>query len=151
MDYQSPIEQYMFSVFLAILCVLWFMTEAPIVIKILMLMAMSVVVAGYHFQAILNSVVVLVMTIFIYTLSVHMRYQKESAVLVMMISCVFSIFTIFKYVDPNVLLFIMIILIAGLYVCLMAVASMAYLDVYGSTLIITLMFLLWNAWVQIRH
>lgn len=151
MDYESPIERYLFIIFLTILGTLWFLTEAPIVIKILMLMAMTIVVAGYRFQPILNPSIVLLMTGFIYMLSMHMRYQKESITFVIIISSICTFFTIFKYIDPNVLLFITIIVIAGLYVSLMAVATMAYLDVYGYTLITTLMFLLWNAWVQIRN
>lgn len=147
LQYIPRLERFLFLVMTIIVWSLWVITKSPINVKIFFVLAFGSVLTIYNVHHFTN----LRFLLFLIGLNVlfMMTNHYFTNIYILVTMCTIATFhTLCLYVSPTQLLTVVTIVIVGMYTFLLGFAALTALDSYGVSLFVTVLFLLWNAFIQ---
>jgi hypothetical protein len=146
-QYIPRLERFLFLLIMILLTVLWIFTNSPLNMKILFLIAIAALLSTYNVHQFTN----LRFSLFLAAINVAFLFIQDAFTniyMLLVMTLLSTMYTMCLYIHPQHVLTAITIIMVGLYTFIIGFAVLHTTDTYGLSLIITVMFLLWNSWIQ---
>jgi len=146
-QYIPRMERFMFLLIMIMLVTLWIITQSPLNMKLLFMLGIAAVLTTYnvhHFTS-------LRFTMFLAGMNVIFLLTNNTFAMIYSLSVmtlITTLYTMCLYIHPLQLLTAITIMMIGFYTFVIGFATLHTTDVYGLSLVVTTMFLLWNSWIH---